>query len=54
MFKKKSIIMIIFSCILIFFFSYYKTAITENSPTIVTISKKEGFANCSKHSKCSN
>ena len=54
MFKKRSIIMIIFSCILIFLFSYYKTATTEDSPTIVTISKKEGFSNYSKHSKCSN
>ena len=54
MFKKKSIIMIIFSCILIFCFSYYKTITEDATPTMVTISKKEGFANCSKHSKCSN
>ena len=52
MFKKNSILLIIFCCILIFGFSYYKTATTdENSPTIATISTKDGYKN---YSKCSN
>ena len=54
MFKKKSIIMIIFSCVLIFCFSYYKTITAEETPNMVSISKKEGFTNCSGYSKCSN
>ena len=52
MFKKNSILLIIFSCILIFGFSYYKTATTDtNTGTIATISKMDGYKN---YSKCSN
>ena len=51
MFKKKSIILIIISCIIILSFSYYKTLNTETTVNVVPISKKEGFSNCSK---CSN
>jgi hypothetical protein len=49
MVKKNNILLIIFLCILIFCFSYYKTLNTDtNTTTFATISKKEGFSNCSK------